>query len=36
MEWARAQSILVPEVGLKDGMMLYLYEQNLKQTKLAF
>ncbi|HMG88874.1 MAG TPA: hypothetical protein VK589_02405 [Chryseolinea sp.] len=36
MEWARAQSILVPEVGLKDGVMLYLYEQNLKQTKLAF
>ena len=36
MEWARAQSILVPEVGLKDGVMLYLYEQSLKQTKLAF
>jgi exopolyphosphatase/guanosine-5'-triphosphate,3'-diphosphate pyrophosphatase len=36
MEWSKAQSILVPEVGLKDGVMLYLYEQNLKQTKLAF
>jgi exopolyphosphatase / guanosine-5'-triphosphate,3'-diphosphate pyrophosphatase len=36
MEWARAQSILVPEVGLKDGVMLYLYEQSRKQTKLAF
>lgn len=36
MEWARAQSILVPEVGLKDGVMLYLYEQHLKQPKLAF
>jgi exopolyphosphatase / guanosine-5'-triphosphate,3'-diphosphate pyrophosphatase len=36
MEWARAQSILVPEVGLKDGVMLYLYEQSLKQPKLAF
>jgi exopolyphosphatase / guanosine-5'-triphosphate,3'-diphosphate pyrophosphatase len=36
MEWARAQSILVPEVGLKDGVMLYLYEQHLRQTKLAF
>ena len=36
MEWARAQSILVPEVGLKDGVMLYLYEQSLKQTRLAF
>ncbi len=36
MEWSRAQSILVPEVGLKDGVMLYLYEQHLTQTKLAF
>lgn len=36
MEWSRAQSILVPEVGLKDGVMLYLYEQSLKQTKLPF
>ncbi|HEY5917475.1 MAG TPA: phosphatase [Chryseolinea sp.] len=36
MEWARAQSILVPEVGLKDGVMLYLYEQHLNQPKLAF
>ena len=36
MEWARAQSILVPEVGLKDGVILYLYEQNQNQTKLAF
>ena len=36
MEWARASTILVPEVGLKDGIILYLYEQNLKQTKLEF
>ncbi|MDH4091411.1 MAG: phosphatase [Cyclobacteriaceae bacterium] len=36
MEWARASSILVPEVGLKDGVILFLYEQNLKQTKLDF
>ena len=36
MEWARAQSILVPEVGLKDGVMLYLYEQSIRQPKLAF
>jgi len=36
MEWSRAQSILVPEVGLKDGVILYLYEQSLKQTRLAF
>jgi hypothetical protein len=26
----------VPEVGLKDGVMFYLYEKNLKQTKLQF
>lgn len=36
MEWAHASTILVPEVGLKDGIILYLYEQNLKQTKLEF
>jgi exopolyphosphatase/guanosine-5'-triphosphate,3'-diphosphate pyrophosphatase len=34
MEWAKAASMLVPEVGLKDGMMLYLYEINKSQTKL--
>lgn len=34
MEWAKASRILVPEVGLKDGMMLYLHELNTKQTKL--
>lgn len=34
MEWAKASSILVPEVGLKDGMMLYLHELNTRQTKL--
>ena len=36
MEWAHASTILVPEVGLKDGIILYLYEQSLKQTKLEF
>jgi exopolyphosphatase/guanosine-5'-triphosphate,3'-diphosphate pyrophosphatase len=36
MEWAHAVSILVPEVGLKDGIMLFLYEKNTKQQKLAF
>jgi len=36
MEWARAINILVPEVGLKDGVMLYLYEQSLRQPQLAF
>jgi exopolyphosphatase/guanosine-5'-triphosphate,3'-diphosphate pyrophosphatase len=34
MEWAHANSILVPEVGLKDGIMLYLYEKNKLQPKL--
>jgi exopolyphosphatase/guanosine-5'-triphosphate,3'-diphosphate pyrophosphatase len=36
MEWAHASTILVPEVGLKDGIILYLYEKNLKQIKLEF
>ena len=34
MEWSKASSMLVPEVGLKDGMMLYLHELNTRQTKL--
>jgi exopolyphosphatase/guanosine-5'-triphosphate,3'-diphosphate pyrophosphatase len=36
MEWARAGSILVPEVGLKDGIMQYLYEKSVSQKKLEF
>ncbi len=36
MDWARSSSIMVPEVGLKDGVMLYLYEKNKVQTRLAF
>ena len=36
MEWAHSNSILVPEVGLKDGIIYYLYEQNVKQTKIEF
>lgn len=36
MEWAHAQSILVPDVGLKDGMLLYLLEKNQKQKKIEF
>ena len=27
MEWAHPSSILVPDVGLKDGMMLFLLEK---------
>ena len=36
MEWAHAATILVPEVGLKDGIMLYLYEKNSQQKKIDF
>lgn len=36
MEWAHAASILVPEVGLKDGIMLYLYEKNTLQKRIDF
>lgn len=34
MEWAHASNILVPEVGLKDGIMLHLYEKNIQQKRL--
>lgn len=36
MEWARAQSIMVPDVGLKDGILLHLLEKNRLQQKLEF
>jgi exopolyphosphatase/guanosine-5'-triphosphate,3'-diphosphate pyrophosphatase len=36
MEWAHASNILVPEVGLKDGIMMFLYERGLLQKKLEF
>jgi exopolyphosphatase/guanosine-5'-triphosphate,3'-diphosphate pyrophosphatase len=36
MDWAHATTILVPEVGLKDGVMLHLYEQSLSQKKIDF
>jgi exopolyphosphatase/guanosine-5'-triphosphate,3'-diphosphate pyrophosphatase len=36
MEWSQAKSIIVPEVGLKDGMMLHLFEKNSKQKKIEF
>jgi exopolyphosphatase/guanosine-5'-triphosphate,3'-diphosphate pyrophosphatase len=36
MEWANAKNILVPEVGLKDGIILYLYERNTRQKRLEF
>ena len=34
MEWSRAHSILVPDVGLKDGILLHLLEKNMKQKKI--
>ena len=36
MEWAHSHSIIVPEVGLKDGIMLTLFEKNIKQKKISF
>lgn len=36
MEWANAQQILVPDVGLKDGILLHLLEKNLSQKKIEF
>lgn len=36
MEWAKMSQILVPAVGLKDGIMLYLYEKNTLQEKIQF
>ncbi|WP_276373672.1 ethanolamine ammonia-lyase reactivating factor EutA [Chryseolinea sp. H1M3-3] len=36
MEWAHAGSILVPEVGLKDGIIFHLYEKNILQKKIEF
>lgn len=36
MEWAHASSILVPDVGLKDGMMLHMFEKNTRQQRIDF
>lgn len=36
MEWAKSTRIMVPEVGLKDGVMLFLYEKYIRQTRIAF
>jgi exopolyphosphatase/guanosine-5'-triphosphate,3'-diphosphate pyrophosphatase len=36
MEWANAKYAFVPEVGLKDGIMLHLYEKNKMQQKIQF
>jgi exopolyphosphatase/guanosine-5'-triphosphate,3'-diphosphate pyrophosphatase len=34
MEWAKAPEMIVPEVGLKDGILLHLLEKNRNQTSL--
>lgn len=36
MEWANAKYIFVPDVGLKDGMLLHLYDRNIQQQKIQF
>jgi exopolyphosphatase/guanosine-5'-triphosphate,3'-diphosphate pyrophosphatase len=36
MEWARVKQILVPEVGLKDGILLHLFERNRPRKKIDF
>lgn len=36
MEWANAKNILVPEVGLKDGILLKLFEKNSKRKNIEF
>lgn len=33
MEWALTRSILVPDVGLKDGIMHFLYERNKEKSQ---
>lgn len=36
MEWAKARYIMVPEVGLKDGMLLDLFERNMNKKADSF
>lgn len=36
MEWANAKYILVPEVGLKDGMLLHLFEKHINKKATTF
>ena len=36
MEWAQAKYILVPEVGLKDGMLLHLFEKNMNKKSNSY
>jgi len=36
MEWSKAKNIIVPDVGLKDGILLHLLEKNVTQKKIEF
>jgi exopolyphosphatase/guanosine-5'-triphosphate,3'-diphosphate pyrophosphatase len=36
MEWAKASDMMVPDVGLKDGILLHLLEKNKQQRKIEF
>lgn len=36
MQWAKTEKMMVPSVGLKDGIMLYLYQKNTLQEKIQF
>lgn len=36
MQWAKAQEMIVPDVGLKDGILLHLLEKARQQKKLEF
>lgn len=36
MEWSGAKNIIVPDVGLKDGIMQHLYERNINKDKVKF
>lgn len=36
MEWAKSKKMIVPEVGLKDGILLHLLERNRRHKKVQF
>jgi exopolyphosphatase/guanosine-5'-triphosphate,3'-diphosphate pyrophosphatase len=36
MQWAGAEKMLVPDVGLKDGILHFLLEKNKSQQKISF
>ncbi|HNP17738.1 MAG TPA: phosphatase [Fulvivirga sp.] len=36
MEWSKTRNIIVPEVGLKDGIMQHLYLRNTQKEKVKF